>query len=120
THPEALAHIFLGRVNVARRALAAAEHHLCAGLRLGWSHKLTLVATLALVCFAEFYAAQRDHERAVTLLTLALQHPATEKRDRQDAEQQRRALQRKMPPDAFAQAVAAGNAASLAEVVEQI
>ncbi len=119
-HPAALAHIFLGRVKVARNAFMEAEQHLTEGLQLGRTHKLTLVLTLALVSFAEFYVAQHEFERAVSLLTVVLQHPATEKRDRQDAEQQLQALQSNMPVDKFEQTVARSKRLSLEEIVEQI
>lgn len=120
THPEALAHIFLGRVKVAQQALVAAEQHLVKGLDLGWRNKLTLVATLALVCFAELYTAQGQLTEAVVLLTAALAYPATEQRDKQAAAQQLAALQDKLAPDAFAAAVARGNASSLDEIVTQL
>lgn len=120
THPEALAHIFLGRVKVAQNALTAAERYLGEGLQLGLTHKLTLVLTLALVSFAEFYTAQHDYARAVSLLTVVLHHPATEKRDRQDAEQQMQALRNKMPAAEFEQTVARSEDLSLEEVIERM
>jgi tetratricopeptide (TPR) repeat protein len=118
-HPEALAHLFLGRVKLAQNELAEAEHHLHEGLRLGWTHKLTLVMTLALVCFAELYDAQNDPGRAVCLLTVALNHPATEKRDQQAATRHLQTLQNKLPANEFEQAVAQGNRSGLEEVVTQ-
>jgi DNA-binding SARP family transcriptional activator/predicted ATPase len=119
-HPEALAHLFLGRVKVAQQALTAAEAHLVQGLQLGWSHKLTLVATLALVCFAELYTAQGELSQAVVLLTAALAHPATEQRDKQAAAQQLAQLQEKVAAATFAAATARGNAASLEELITQL
>lgn len=119
-HPEALAHIFLGRINIALNALPAAEQSLLEGLKLGWTHKLTLVATLALVSFAEFFIAQKAYERAICLLVVALDHPATEKRDRQSAGRQLEALRKEMAPDEFDQIVARARQMSLEEVVEQL
>jgi DNA-binding SARP family transcriptional activator/predicted ATPase len=119
-HPEALAHLFLGRVKLAQTALAEAEAHLAEGLRLGWTHKLTLVMTLALVCFAELYAAQADLRRAVTLLAVALDHPATEARDKQAATRQLQTLQSQLPPAEFAQALAQGHGTDLNTIVIEI
>jgi hypothetical protein len=73
--------------------------------------------TLSLVCLAELYDAQNDPGRAVRLLTVALNHPATEKRDQQAATHHLQALQHKLPADEFEQAVAQGNLSGLEEVV---
>lgn len=120
THPEALAHLFIGRCKVAQEQLLQAESHLIAGLSLGWTHDLTLVATLAIVCFAELYLGQGRTREAICLLTIALNHPATEKRDKQDADRHLSSLQEKTPTDIFDEAVRQSHTQSLEEAVEQI
>lgn len=118
-HPESLAQLYFGRVKLAQNALPAAEDHLRAGLRLGWTHKLTLVMTLALVCFAEFYDAQGDPARAACLLAVALDHPAIEARDRAAAACHLQTLQAKLSAAELEQALAHANAATLEEIVTQ-
>jgi tetratricopeptide (TPR) repeat protein len=120
THPEALAHLFLGRVRIAQNRLPGARHHLQEGLRLGRIHSLTLVVTLALVCFAELHAAWGEPARAVGLLTVALNQEATEKRDRQEARHHLEALRQRLTQEDYERAVAEGDATTLDAAVEQL
>lgn len=78
------------------------------------------MATLDIACFADLHIAQGEITEAICLLTIASNHPATEKRDKQDASHHLSLLREKVPTDIFDGAAKRGHIQSLEKAVDRL
>jgi predicted ATPase/class 3 adenylate cyclase len=74
----------------------------------------------AVMGMASVLTEEGDHQRAVELVALVLQHPATHQRDRDRAQDLLTQLESELSPDVLATAMAQGRARELEEVAAEI
>jgi tetratricopeptide (TPR) repeat protein len=104
----AFAHIQLGHVTYAQRHYARAGAYYQAALRIAQDIQATPTVIEALVGMANFLRADEQYELAAELLSLALNHPATDLETRQRAQHALDSLASELFPDEFVAAARRG------------